>query len=117
MARETLITVLLAFMSVSWGAWMLSFAIGKWARGRELAGEGPIYRITQLEAAMSRWGDIGTMHYRVEQLEARIGRAEKHWSDLGNEVQTLPDKLSTRYITRNECEMLVRGPRRHNDEK
>lgn len=108
--------ILLAVVTVSWSGWMLSFAIGKWVRGQESSTQTPIYRIDQLEKAVARMGDMTTVIWRVEQLEHAMDRAGQRWSDLADDVQTMPDKLASKFITRNECEMLVRGPRRHTDE-
>ena len=69
--------MLIAALGVTWSGFGLSFAIGKWVRGREVATDMPSYRIGQLEK-------------RMDQAEG------------------LPDRLRLEFITRHECELMVK---------
>lgn len=117
MTKDTVVTLLLAFLSISWSGWLLSFAIGKWTKRQETIVDAPIYRIEQLEKAVSQLGSSAMHEYRITMLENSMNRAGEKMSDLANEVQKMPEMLRKDFITRTECEMLVRGPRRHTDEK
>ena len=80
--------MLIAALGVTWSGFGLSFAIGKWVRGREVATDMPSYRIGQ--------------------LEKRMDQAGEKMSDLAGDIQGLPDRLRLEFITRHECELMVK---------
>jgi Zn-dependent protease with chaperone function len=79
---------LTAALGITWGGLGLSFAVGKWARGRETAADAILYR--------------------VEQLERRMERAGEKMSDLANEVQAMPERLRHEFVLRAEWALTER---------
>lgn len=80
--------LLAAALGVTWGGLGLSFAIGKWARSREVAADVPLYRI--------------------QQLEKRCDQAGEKMSDLANMVQSMPERLRADFVTRAEWALTER---------
>jgi hypothetical protein len=79
---------LTAALGVTWGGIGLAFAVGKWARSREAAGE--------------------TLLFRIEQLEKRMEQAGNKMSDLASAVQGLPDRLRHDFVLRVEWDATER---------
>lgn len=78
--------LLLYVVSGTWAGWMLSFTIGKWVKSREVSEDLPLYR-------------LGVLERRMDQAGQKI-------SDLADEVQTLPERMRTEFVTRYECKLL-----------
>ena len=80
--------MLIAALGVTWSGFGLSFMVGKWVRRQEHSSEMPAYRIGQ--------------------LERRMDQAGEKMSDLAGDIQGLPDRMRAEFVTRRECEHLVK---------
>lgn len=85
---------LLTGVSISWGGWMLSLAVGKWIQKQETSDQMP--------------------RYRLDLLEKRMDLAGEKASDLADHVQALPERMRGEFFTRREWDAIESFERRKN---
>jgi TolA-binding protein len=98
--------MLLAGLGATWGGIAMSFAVGKWARSREM--DGP-----KLAEQMKSITDA--LLYRIQQLEKSQDNASGRMSDLTGKIQILIERfdaringLKTEFVTRTEWDLTER---------
>lgn len=102
---------LLAAVTASWSANMISLAVGRWLHKTEHQVDAPLYRIQMLENQLVAVAAIPVLVHRVTELEKRVDQAGKHTSDLASAVQGLPERLRHTFVTREEWNLTERRRR------